>query len=68
MSRRSVLNHVLFPQFEGFSKFVGWDSPSRRDPEGGRTIGDDLCRLLRKRAGFRKLPNKKFPEGVEVSI
>merc|ERR1712226_90727 len=54
--------------FEGFSKFVGWDSPSRRDPEGGRTIGDDLCRLLRKRAGFRKLPNKKFPEGVEVGF
>ena len=39
---------------------------SFRDPSNGRNIGDDLCKLLTIKAGFRKLPNKKFPEGVKV--
>ncbi|TRY72302.1 hypothetical protein TCAL_03423 [Tigriopus californicus] len=45
---------------------ITWRTPSKK--RSGFNVGDDLCALVKKEAGIRKLPNKRFPRGLEVGF
>lgn len=53
-------------QFNKVKSKITWRTPSKKRP--GFSVGDDLCALVKKEAGIRKLPNKRFPQGLEVGI